>query len=104
MCKGVKNDKNIVEKYFYSCFWKTNLEQLLKSKNIKNIYWGGLTINTCLHYCTKHSKELGFNNIVLKDLVITHSQTEYTPKEQKGFQEHMIMLSTDLFTCKDCAV
>jgi nicotinamidase-related amidase len=73
----------IVKKTTYSGFFRTNLNELLKSLNIDTVYVVGVAMNICVHYTAADAKMLGYNVFVPLRGVrgLTREDEEYMEKQ-----------------------
>ena len=68
--KPISNEPVIV-KDVNSAFIGTNLETILKERNIKNVVIVGLTTNHCISTTTRMAGNLGFETILVSDATAT---------------------------------
>ncbi|MBI2184046.1 MAG: cysteine hydrolase [Thaumarchaeota archaeon] len=64
----------IVDKHRYSAFIGTDLEIVLKAKNIKTLVITGTATNVCVESTARHGAMLDFHIIFLKDCTATYSK------------------------------
>lgn len=78
---------NIITKSFYSCFHKTSLYERLNALCIHKIYFSGLMLNNSIKKSAEHAINLGFEAILLDDLVLTERPYVYTTTQNKILHE-----------------
>ena len=66
-------------------FNKTNLDELLKRGNIKNVVIGGFLTNFCVESTARTAYDKGYGVTVIKDATAANSEEEQNHSEQKIF-------------------
>lgn len=64
----------IIDKPGYSAFAHTDLELILRNKNIKNIMITGVTTEVCVSSTVRHATDLGFYCITIADACASANQ------------------------------
>lgn len=67
-------DFDVVEKSQSNSFWNTNLEDLLKSKEIDFIVISGFAAEYCVYATYQGAKERGFHALVLKNGITSQAE------------------------------
>ena len=67
-------------------FNNTNLYELLKEGNIKNVVIGGFLTNFCVESTSRTAYDRGYGVTVIKDTTATNSEQEQNHSEQKIFR------------------
>lgn len=60
----------------FNAFSKTNLHEIFKKNNIKNVIFAGVVTSVCIDSSARASFELGYNTIIVKDAVAGRSKME----------------------------
>ena len=66
-------------------FNNTNLDELLKQGNIKNVVIGGFLTNFCVESTSRTAYDRGYGVTVIKDATAANSEEEQNHSEQKIF-------------------
>jgi len=66
---SISNRDIILEKYWYSAFKNTNLDQLLKGNNIQTTFICGITKDYCVYSTSLSAYKLGYNVVVISDCI-----------------------------------
>lgn len=74
----------------YSGFDNTELNELLRKQNVKNLYVGGIATEVCVFHTVKEGLKLGYNIFLLEDAIKGVDATEAELKK-----EEMIKLGAD---------
>ena len=69
-----KEEHFIIVKNYYDAFVNTNLDHILKEKNIENVHVAGLTANTCVKHTCKTAYNLGYTVIPEYDCIFAVSK------------------------------
>ena len=72
----------IIEKDRYSSFFNTNLDLILRSINIKNIFVTGVSTNVCVESTIRDAFQLNYNTFLLNDCTATFSDELQKLSEQ----------------------
>ena len=64
----------IVEKEYPNSFWKSNLEEVLKSKDIDYVLIAGFAAEHCIYGTHNGAAERGFHPLILKDGITSHNK------------------------------
>jgi nicotinamidase-related amidase len=67
----------VIEKTRYSGFYKTKLDEVLRSKNIKEVVLTGVLTNVCVLYTAADAMFRGYRVTVLRDCVASVSEEEH---------------------------
>jgi biuret amidohydrolase len=59
----------VLDKSSYGTFLTTNIDEILKSKNITNIAIAGVTADVCVHTTLREATDRGYNCLYLKDAI-----------------------------------
>jgi len=62
-----QKDETVLDKTACSAFVSTNIDELLKSKNIHTLVFCGNTIDVCVHSTLRSANDLGYSCITLSD-------------------------------------
>lgn len=72
----LKGMAQVIRKRTYDAFYKTGLEELLRSKNAKNILFCGVVTDICIVHTVASAFFAGFSPIVAKECTSTYSEKE----------------------------
>jgi ureidoacrylate peracid hydrolase len=78
-------------------FNKTNLDELLKKDNIKNVVIGGFLTNFCVESTARTAYDKGYGVTIMKDATAANSEEEQNHAEEKIFPLLGQTLSVDQF-------
>lgn len=78
----IEPDDIIIIKKYYSCFDETSLNNILKERNINQIFISGLTINNCIKHSAIRGAELGYEVILVKNIIMHRQGDEERNKEK----------------------
>lgn len=90
--KPLENE-TVVEKNVNSAFIGTNLEGLLREKNISTVVITGLTTQHCISTSVRMSGNLGFNTFVVSDGTAAFGSSGLNEKSYTADQVHDLELS-----------
>lgn len=88
----LKKEK-VISKNAVNCFKDTDLNDYLKSYQIKNIIICGMMTHMCVEAATRAGADLGFNCILIQDACATKAQN-FNGKEVSAENVHISTLST----------
>ena len=74
----------IIEKDRYSAFIYTDLDLILRTKNIKTLVFSGVTTNVCVESIVRDAFQLSYNTVLLNDCTATFN------KKYQKFSEEII--------------
>jgi nicotinamidase-related amidase len=60
-------DDPIVDKVGSGCFYGTEMEHMLRNRNIRNLIFVGVTTECCVHTSIREASDRGFDNLLLSD-------------------------------------
>ena len=83
--KPQEGDKIVGGKCTLCGFNKTNLDELLKEGNIKNVVIGGFLTNFCVESTARTAYDKGYGVTIVKDATGANSEEEQNHAEQKIF-------------------
>ncbi|MGC8619173.1 MAG: cysteine hydrolase family protein [Thermoplasmata archaeon] len=65
----LKPDTNaiVVEKRTYDAFFETNLNEILKSKNVDKVFFSGVSTDICVLHTVAHAFFLGYETYIVKE-------------------------------------
>lgn len=95
--KGIvepKEEEVIITKKVNSSFIGTNLEEFLKTNNIKTVVITGLTTPHCVSTTTRMSGNLGFNTYLISDATAAFGMKDQNNKYYNAETLHDISLAT----------
>ena len=95
--KPQEGDKVVSGKCTLCGFNNTNLENLLKENNIKNVVIGGFLTNFCVESTAHTAYDKGYGVTIMKDATATNSKEEQNHSEEKIFPMLGQTLSVDQF-------
>jgi ureidoacrylate peracid hydrolase len=95
--KPQEGDKIVGGKCTLCGFNKTNLDDLLKEGNIKNVVIGGFLTNFCVESTARTAYDKGYGVTIMKDATAATSEEEQNHAEQKIFPLLGQTLSVDQF-------
>jgi ureidoacrylate peracid hydrolase len=95
--KPQEGDKIVGGKCTLCGFNKTNLDELLKEGNIKNIVIGGFLTNFCVESTARTAYDKGYGVTIMKDATAATSEEEQNHAEAKIFPLLGQTLSVDQF-------
>ena len=95
--KPQEGDKVVGGKCTLCGFNKTNLDELLKQGNIKNVVIGGFLTNFCVESTARTAYDRGYGVTIIKDATAANSEEEQNHSEQKIFPLIGQTLSVDQF-------
>jgi nicotinamidase/pyrazinamidase len=75
---------------------QTNLDNILKKHNVKNLYLCGLAFDYCVKFTAIDAKELGYNVNIIKDLT-----ESVNPEEDTNNVNKLEELNINMLTFKD---
>ena len=83
----------IIEKHTYDAFFNTNLENILKERNIKKIIVAGISTDICVLHTVGHAFFLGYETYVVRDCTesMKESNKEFGLKYMKTIYGTMII-------------
>ena len=71
-------DETIIDKPGKNAFYKTNLEEILRQRNIVNLLVTGVTTDVCCSTTVSGANDRGFNAIVLADCMASYDPARHT--------------------------
>jgi ureidoacrylate peracid hydrolase len=77
-------DEPVIEKHCYNGFFKTNLDEILKARNIKTLVMTGVATNVCVESTLRDAYFRGYYIVMPEDLVAAS-----TPEFQQGTIENV---------------
>jgi ureidoacrylate peracid hydrolase len=95
--KPQEGDKIVGGKCTLCGFNKTNLDELLKEGNIKNVVIGGFLTNFCVESTARTAYDKGYGVTIMKDATAANSEEEQDHAEAKIFPLLGQTLSVDQF-------
>jgi ureidoacrylate peracid hydrolase len=95
--KPQEGDKIVGGKCTLCGFNKTNLDDLLREGNIKNVVIGGFLTNFCVESTARTAYDKGYGVTIMKDATAATSEEEQNHAEQKIFPLLGQTLSVDQF-------
>ena len=95
--KPQAGDKVVSGKCTLCGFNNTNLENLLKENNIKNVVIGGFLTNFCVESTARTAYDKGYGVTIMKDATAATSKEEQNHSEGKIFPLLGQMLTVDQF-------
>ena len=81
--KPQEGDKVVGGKCTLCGFNNTNLDELLKESNIKNVVIGGFLTNFCVESTSRTAYDRGYGVTVIKDATAANSEEEQTTLNRK---------------------
>jgi len=67
----------VIDKPGKNAFIKTNLDEILKKKGIKNLLIAGVTTDVCCFTTTTGANDYGYNAIILEDCVASYNPSRH---------------------------
>lgn len=92
-----EGDKVLSGKCTLCGFNNTNLEKLLKEKNIRNVVIGGFLTNFCVESTARTAYDKGYGVTIMKNATAANSKEEQNHSEEKIFPLLGQTLSVDEF-------
>jgi len=71
----VKREDVIIDKEKYSAFYKTKLNDILTERNIKTLFFSGVTTNICVESTIRDAFEYDYVPILISDCTSTMNET-----------------------------
>lgn len=75
----------IIEKSYYDAFSYTNLNNILKEKNIQNVLVCGVRTEVCVDATAKRAASEGYDTFIIRDLVATYDDKKKLNEEILAF-------------------
>lgn len=73
--KGLKEKSDfVIKKKYFSAFYKTNLEKLLKKKKVKTLVITGLLTHWCVYMTALDALQRNYQIVIVKDAVSSHRE------------------------------
>lgn len=73
--KGLKEKSDFaIKKKYFSAFYKTNLEKLLKKKKVKTLVITGLLTHWCVYMTALDALQRNYQIVIVKDAVSSHRE------------------------------
>ena len=73
--EGLKEKSDfVIKKRFFSAFYKTNLEKLLKKKKVKTLVITGLLTHWCVYMTALDALQRNYQIVIVKDAVSSHRE------------------------------
>lgn len=75
--RPMSSDDLIVQKWRNSAFYRTDLEEILKSRNIDTLLMTGIATNVCVESTFRDAYFRDFDIVLVKDCCFSHSREEH---------------------------
>jgi len=90
---GPIDNEQVIEKKNASSFYQTGLNEILRKKNITNLFLMGFTANECIEATAKDASELGFSVHVIGDATAMFDFMGHDKTLYKAEKVHSLILA-----------
>lgn len=70
-------DKIVIEKEYYSAFFGTKLQELLKDNGIKRLFFCGVMTHLCVETTIREAFMLGFDSFLIEDATMSKNKEHH---------------------------
>ncbi len=82
---AIPKEAILIDKPHYDAFAYTNIQTLLKKRNIQNVLISGVRTEVCVDATAKRAASEGYNSFILSDLVQTYDGNQFIHEHTLAF-------------------